>query len=179
VKLIYSVLIALFLLVGGAYVAYAQQDITAPALLDVQFAPAVIDTSKGPMTITVTIHVTDDLSGMEIVALFFRKPDTTQAAQVEFRPDEGWSKIIRGDELDGYHTATMTLPRYSAYGEWELYYLLTMDHVGNRSDLWKPEPGKESKDDDTWPTLYNGFVFAVGEAAAPQSQRLFIPSIPN
>jgi hypothetical protein len=179
VKFIYSLLIVLFLSVGGAQVASAQQDITPPVLLDVQFDPATIDTSKGPVTITVTIHVTDDLSGVDHVALFFRKPDTTQTAQVEFRADEGWSDIIRGDELDGYHVATMTLPQYAAYGEWELYSLLTRDHVGNRLDLWKPEPGKESKEDDNWPSLYNGFAFAVGEVASPQSQRLFIPSIPN
>jgi hypothetical protein len=38
--------------------AHAQQDITPPSLLDVRFEPETIDTSKGPVTITVTVHVT-------------------------------------------------------------------------------------------------------------------------
>lgn len=157
------------LLLAGFVTAYAQQDITPPVLLDVKFEPERIDTGNGPATITVTVHVTDDLSGVEDVGLFFRKPGTTQQAQVEFRPGE----IIEGDNLDGIHRATFTLPQYSAYGEWELYYFMTMDNVGNRSDIWKPEEGDLDED---WLSIYNGFTFDVASEDAPQQPGLlFMP----
>jgi len=82
------------LLALGSQAAFAQEDLTPPTLLDVQFDPQTIDTSRGPATITVTVHVTDDLSGMRWVGLFFAKPGTTQRAQIEFRPDEGWSDTV-------------------------------------------------------------------------------------
>lgn len=126
----------------------------------------MIDTSKGPATITVTVHVTDDLSGVESVALFFRRPGTTQRAQVEFHSHGmAWSELVAGDALDGHHRATMTLPQYSAYGEWEMWLVVMVDNVGNRVDLWKPEPdGEQIVTESTWPSIFNGFTFAVGTA---------------
>lgn len=175
-----SLLAAVVFVMLFGYTVHAQQDITPPALLDVTFEPEVIDTSKGPVTVTVTVHVTDDLSGVDSVALFFQKPSTTQKAQVEFRDEGNWSDVVEGDWLDGRHVATMVLPQYSAFGTWELYYFMLMDNVGNRADIWKPE-NKEDAERGTaeWPTLYNGFVFAVGEADAPQqpARKLFIPAI--
>lgn len=172
-------LIVVMLFVAFRATVSAQQDITPPSLLDVRFEPEVIDTSKAPATITVTVHVTDDLSGVDHVALFFRKPGTTQTAQVEFRDDEGWSEIIEGDRLDGIHVATMTLPQYAAYGEWELYTVSMSDNVGNRADHWKPDEPSLERGGDNWPSLYNGFVFAVGQKETPRQleQTLFLPSI--
>lgn len=173
-----AVLCSLFF---GASV-YAQQDITPPSLLDVRFEPETIDTSKGPATITVTVHVTDDLSGVDRVTLFFRKPDTTQSAQVSFR------HIVWGDEpkeplLEGRLSATMKLPQYSAYGEWEMYSVTLVDNVGNRIDLSRPsDPDEAARGTDQWPVLFNGFAFAVGQSETPQepvqpARQLFIPSV--
>lgn len=162
------------LMMAAHHVANAQQDITPPALLDVRFEPGHIDTSKGPVTITVTIHVTDDLSGVDHVALFFRKPGTTQQNQVEFRPQDSWGKVIEGDELDGWYQNTMTLPQYAAYGEWEMHYFMTMDNVGNRIDIRKPDDVAES---DGWLSLYNGFVFAVGNEVQQPQRQIYLPSL--
>lgn len=171
IPLLFAALLAL-----GSHAAFAQEDLTPPALLDVQFEPQTIDTSKGPATITVTIHVTDDLSGMAHVALFFRRPGTTQHNQVEFRPDEGWSEIVTGDLLDGWHRATMTIPQYAAYGEWEMYNVSLEDTVGNWLYLSRPEtPGEQKAPDNQWPALYNGFAFGV-EAAQPRApQAVYLP----
>jgi hypothetical protein len=77
----------------------------------------------------------------------------------------------------------MTLPQYSAYGAWQLNYFVLIDNVGNRIDIWRPEDEEEAaRGTDTWPTLYNGFVFAVGQPQEPQepaqpARQLFIPSV--
>lgn len=163
IALLVAVLLAL-----GSQATLAQEDLTPPVLLDVQFDPQTIDTSRGPATITVTVHVTDDLSGMRHVALFFAKPGTTQRAQVEFRPDEGWSEIVKGDILDGHHRATMTIPRYAAYGEWLLTEVGVEDWVGNLAWMTRPSEDEKGRATD-WPALYNGFVFAVGEHSAPST----------
>lgn len=163
--------------------AYAQQDITPPALLDVSFEPEVIDTSKGPATITVTVHVTDDLSGVEWIAFGFRKLDTTQSKGIDIAPGTDWGKLLEGDNLNGKYQNTMELPQYSAFGTWEMYYFVLVDNVGNRVDVWKPDDEEEAqRGTDQWPSLYNGFVFAVGEADAPQepeqpARRIFMPSV--
>lgn len=178
-RLAIPLLIALLLLIGSQ-AAFGQEDLTPPALLDVQFEPALIDTSKGPATITVTVHVTDDLSGMRHAALFFERPGTTQRAQVEFRPDEGWSEIVAGDLLDGYHRAAMTIPRYSAYGEWILASVGLEDWVGNLIWLTRPTEEEQQKGvTNGWPSLYNGFGFAVGQAQPdtpqPADRAVYLP----
>lgn len=171
-------IIALALL-ASAHIALAQEDLTPPALLDVQFEPRVVDTSKGPATITVTVHVTDDLSGVKHTALFFHKPGTTQRAQVEFRPGEMPHRYfgywLAGDTLSGWYTNTMTLPQYAAYGEWEMNLVVLEDNVGNIVHLYRPDPGDEqAMRGSQWPAIYNGFTFAVGIAdndAPPPAQR--------
>lgn len=164
-SLLFACLLAL-----GSQAAFAQEDLTPPALLDVQFDPQTIDTSRGPATITITVHVTDDLSGMRWVGLFFAKPGTTQHAQIEFRPDEGWSEIVDGDILDGHHRATMPIPQYAAYGEWLLTQIGVEDWVGNLDWMTRPSEEDEEKGRGTnWPALYNGFVFSVGQQGAPST----------
>lgn len=178
-KIIVPLLAVIVSVVVTSYVAFAQEDLTPPALLDVKFEPTTIDTTQGPATITVTVHVTDDLSGVAHVALFFRRPGTTQTAQVEFREDQGWSEFIEGDELDGIHQATMTLPKFAAQGEWKLYGVMTGDAVGNLWENWNHSDDPEQTDAG-WPSLFNGFIFAVGIAETPQqpsSWRLFMPTV--
>lgn len=174
--LVIPLLLTLFL---GVSSVKAQQDITPPALLDVRFEPEQIDTSKGPVTITVTVHVTDDLSGVEWVSIGFRQPNTTQNKYVDV-VNNGQGKLVEGDYLDGVFVSTMTLPQYAAFGIWEMYVVGVNDNVGNSSVVWKPDNKEDAeRGTDTWLTLYNGFAFAVGDPDAPQepARQLFMPSI--
>lgn len=165
-------LVTMLIVTGKPVVA--QQDITPPALLEVKFNPEQIDTSKGPATITVTVHVTDDLSGFYDGALYFRNPDTDQRAQVGFIYVD-WDET-QGPLLDGELTGRLRLPQYAAYGEWLMYGVRVGDYAGNSTSFWKPDDGNELKEDE-WPSLYNGFVFAVGNAPLQPSRQLFIPSL--
>lgn len=158
--------------------ANAQQDITPPALLDVRFEPGQIDTSKGPVTITVTIHVTDDLSGVEWIGFNFGKPGTTQQKGVDISPLKGFGVLLSGNFLDGIYAASMTLPQYSAYGTWQMNYFVLIDNVGNRIDVWRPEDEDEAaRGTDKWPTVYNGFVFAVGNEVEQPQRQIYLPSL--
>src|SRR5512139_47026 len=51
--------------------APAQADTTPPVLAGFSFSPAAIDTTAGPATVVVTIHATDDLSGVASVRATF------------------------------------------------------------------------------------------------------------
>lgn len=164
-----AIILSAFWLTGSAY---AQEDIEPPKLLDLQFEPREIDTSTGPVTVTVSISVSDDLSGVSWVVLNFRKQGTTQNISIDIVPDTSWGKLIEGDNLNGRYSNTMTLPRYAAFGEWEMYYVTLIDNVGNRSDIWKPEVQQEAKQSE-WPTLFNGFIFKVGIDQLPH--QMFIP----
>lgn len=139
---------------------YAQQDITPPALLDVTFEPAVIDAGSGPVTITVTVHVTDDLSGVEYAIFYFRQPATTQQAYVELRPNSSWTTHIEGDVRDGRYAATMAIRQYAAYGFWEMSSVYLSDVVGNYISYFKPEPGQPP---NGWPEHFNKLGFTVTE----------------
>jgi len=55
-----------FSLFLSASVSAQVQDITPPSLIAFSFAPTTIDTSTQAQTVTVTMRVTDDLSGFGV-----------------------------------------------------------------------------------------------------------------
>lgn len=175
-KLLFAAVIAALLVLLPATL-YAQEDLRPPTLLDVTFEPETFDTSKGPQTVTVTVHVTDDLSGVEWVAMGFRKPGTTQGNAVDIVPGSESTELLDGDHLDGRYRATMTLPQYAAYGAWEMYQVVLVDNVGNRAEMRKPDDAQEAgRGNDEWPSLFNGFTFKVA-AAGVGTVRLFLPAL--
>lgn len=172
-KVFAPILATLVAVVLSVHVAHAQEDLTPPELIDVQFSPTEIDTSKGPQVVTVTIQVVDDLSGFHSASLSFRQTQTTQkAVAIFYRP------LFSGQTTglpEGYYQDTFLLPQYAAFGEWEMYHVSIEDIVGNRASLWRPVEGEASLSSD-WPSLFNGFNFNVGTAEQQQPrERLFIP----
>lgn len=117
----------------AAVSAQAQSDVTPPVLVSVTVEPAYIDTSQSAQTLTVTAHITDDLSGC---------PESDWCADFFFQPIDGpdsqqrsntWGYYnrIAGTATDGVYQATITLPRYSAQGEWRLTRFAIGDNVQN------------------------------------------------
>lgn len=120
---IFAVALALFFIKSAA----AQQDITAPVVLDLTFEPKVVDTSRSDQTITVTARITDDLSGVKQAQI-----------SIEHDTGSGWFAIylfpedrIQGDALDGIYQTSFVLKRYSPYGEWVIELVATLDEVNN------------------------------------------------
>lgn len=171
-----------------ASTAYAEvptaQDITPPSLVGVSFEPATIDTSNGPVTVTITAHITDDLSGFADMGLQFRQPATTQHTSINVRPGSEWTSLIAGDNLDGEYTTTLTLPQYAAFGAWEVYTIEFYDVVGNHSVAWKPDAGPTDYERTGWSHDYDAFIIWNGPAATPTPEpaqpetfALFLPTI--
>jgi hypothetical protein len=161
-----------FLTVG---IAYAQQDITPPSLVSVSFAPAQVDTSNGPATITITAHVTDDLSGVEDVTLYFRSLESVQHFVLDFDVKK---ERKSGDAQDGFYVATVTLPQYAAYGDWKMTTFGLTDSAGNYATgirSFFPDP------ESHWLPQYDSIRFHNGPVIAPllSANHLFLPALAN
>jgi hypothetical protein len=119
---------AVVLFAALGFTVYAQGDITAPVLAELTIEPSWVDTSTGPQTITVTVSLTDDLSGVSYGELQFRPAVGTTQYFVIFLDDRN---IVSGDGFHNIYVATHTMPQYAAEGRWELSFAGTTDNVGN------------------------------------------------
>ena len=116
--------------VGSAVLrgAVVEQDITEPKIVWLNIEPTFIDTSDAPQTITLTVRITDDLVGFNILQLHMRTENaSSQQKEFYFRA----ANRISGDALDGVYRDTILLPRYSAYGVWSAYLLCAFDKIEN------------------------------------------------
>lgn len=90
-------------------------DDTAPVVEELTLSDTQIDTSEAARTVTATLHLTDDLAGVQgtpSIEVTYEK--TLQRRWVNL-------KRISGDNLDGTYQGTITLPRFSPKGDWNLH----------------------------------------------------------
>jgi hypothetical protein len=123
-------LIALIAVTGGANVwtVNAQvEDTAAPALAEFDFNPKTIDVSSGPQTVTLTLRITDDLSGFEFGSFIFISPSGQQISSAGFNAQHR----ISGNSLDGVYQLSTTIPQFSEAGTWRVIQLFLRDSVGN------------------------------------------------
>ena len=109
----------------------AQSDVTPPVVAELSISPKYVDTSAEPQIITITAHITDDLSGLRYLAIWFGPflYDHDQDKSVVMQDTD----IVSGTPTDGMYETTLTLPRYSADGRWIARYAIIDDQVGNRA----------------------------------------------
>ena len=107
--------------------AVAQQDVTAPVVTELTFAPKVIDTSRSDQTITVTARITDDLSGVKQAQVSIKHYTGSGWFAIFFVPEDR----IKGDALDGIYQTSFVLKQYSPFGEWVIELVSTWDEVNN------------------------------------------------
>jgi hypothetical protein len=112
------------------------QDTTPPVLRDFTFSPMAIDTSLGPRTVTYTVHVTDDLSGVLGGHVKFLSPSGGHSAATSFQ--EPWSRIS-GTDLDGVYRETITFPQYSETGIWTIEFVTPVDKASNQAGFGPAE----------------------------------------
>ena len=108
-------------------------DENPPTVVSVAVSPPSIDTSAGAATVTATVHVVDDLSGLTTTEgfaepwmsyqLFFLSPSHQMV--------EGWLRFVSGTERDALYEATITVPRYSEQGIWRLNQISVRDNALN------------------------------------------------
>ena len=103
----------------------AEEDVTAPELVEVTLDRSEVDTTEGPATIAVTVRAIDDLSGISYVQLDFESPSGEQQTSMFT------NRLTSGSFTDGIYVDTITLPRFSESGTWRLEHTYLTDNVGN------------------------------------------------
>lgn len=124
----------------GLNVVSSSTDTTPPTLQSLDFAPRVINTSVGNQVVTVTMHVTDDIAGVEFspttsscsyfeAGISFRSPsDQQQREAAYFSPVQ----LISGTPQDGMWEATIYFPQFSEEGTWRIDRAEVKDVTRNR-----------------------------------------------
>jgi hypothetical protein len=127
------VLVAALLAIASP--ARAAEDATPPQITAFSVAPAVINTEFADQTVTVTVTLTDDLSGVASMG------DGSYFCSISYMPSSGMQAPfnhftrISGDDHDGVYAATLTFPCGSAVGEWNVNPLALWDKAGNSVSL--------------------------------------------
>jgi hypothetical protein len=125
--------------IGGydndVYVTAHCEDVTPPKIVSFDFNPKAVDTSTASQDVTFTAHFLDDLSGFSWCHIEFHSPNGMQALYVDFTR-------VAGDAFDGDYQGTATLPQFSQFGNWKIYYYHVQDVVGNYTHVqhWPDTP---------------------------------------
>ena len=123
-------LIALIVVISSADVSTVNaqvEDINAPALAEFDFNPKTIDVSAGPQTVTITLRITDDLSGFEFGNFLLISPSGQQVSSGGYNAQNR----ISGNSLDGVYQAAAVIPQFSEAGTWRVIQVFMKDLVGN------------------------------------------------
>lgn len=167
-------LIALFValaLAGIAGVAYAQEDLTPPTLISVSFEPQSIDTSAADAVITMTVVVTDDLSGVASGQIQLYNERTDRRYSVPFT-----DSLADGIDPQGRFVVEFVLPRYTPYGPYSMELYAIRDVVGNSVMVRRPVTEEEKRAaGEQWPSIFNGVGLAVVSGDAPRA--VYLPSL--
>lgn len=131
-------LIALIAVIGGASSRIANgqlEDTTPPALAEFDFNPKTIDVSTGPQTVTLTLRITDDLSGFDFGNFLFLSPSGQQVISGGYNAPNR----IAGNSIDGVYEVTGHIPQFSEAGTWRVIQVFLRDQVGNTVVLGEPD----------------------------------------
>ncbi len=124
---------------GTMTVVDSTPDTTPPTLLGASFSPSTVDTSAGPQTITVSLHVADSQSGASFansgscgVNAGLSRSGTTATEPLLLFGSK--FTLASGTAQNGVWQASLTMPQYSG-GNWTLSEICLADSVTNRVSL--------------------------------------------
>jgi RHS repeat-associated protein len=122
--------------IGRSSPAAQSADVTPPQLVGLAFSPSGINVSSSAQVVTLTLQVTDDLSGADFSGsrgndLEFVSPS---GKQVQFL-NAGSFSLISGTPLDGAWQAQMTFPQFAEPGTWTLSFVELFDAASNHVTL--------------------------------------------
>jgi hypothetical protein len=100
-------------------------DVILPQLVGFDFTPKTVDIRYGSQTVTATLRVIDDLSGVSSVGVFFRSPTGMQVVG-------GGAALVSGNALDGVYEAPLIVHQYYESGTWHLDAVDLSDNAQNR-----------------------------------------------
>ena len=100
-------------------------DITPPQLTSLSITPQSVDTTDGPAQLTLTIGLTDDVSGIATTNFYLNLTSSDGTQSVGFytlTPVEGQNDV---------YTSSATMQQYALNGEWKVASFFTFDKAGN------------------------------------------------
>jgi len=111
-------------------------DTKPPEILSFDFSPKVIDAWTSSQEITVTLKVSDDLSGFASSEIRFCSPSGDQYIdnKLPFTPIDPPFMLFDSGRFETSDTK-IKVPRYSEKGTWELSFLILVDRAGNEVRL--------------------------------------------
>lgn len=148
------ILLAIFIICLGVLTAHrveAAEDNTAPQLLSFDISPTQIDTSEADQEITITMRVTDDLAGVCYYnqEISYSSEECTMVGQIQVNVspligtqhrEAGFDwYLTSGDVLDGTYEHTVTIPKWSKSGVWQVDYAYLIDALGNIREIYTDE----------------------------------------
>lgn len=107
------------------------QDIEPPVIVSAKLDPVVINTSDSPVTLTLTVHITDNLSGIARGYYRFVPANPQVNGQFVDAFTDKQDAVCTGSSTDMVCHIPFTLPRYSAGGDWVAMSISTYDTIGN------------------------------------------------
>ncbi|HME01598.1 MAG TPA: IPT/TIG domain-containing protein [Solirubrobacteraceae bacterium] len=150
------------------------QDLEAPVLAGMSLSPATVNTSSSSQTVTVTAHITDNLSGFAVGNVVLESPNGKETT------GKGGFTKVSGSETDGTYEAKLTFNQYSDNGAWKVKELNLADALGNEVKLSAaqlaaegfPETVQVEGTEDTEPPALVGLSLSpstINTAASSQS----------
>lgn len=114
-------------------------DTTAPVLRAFDFSPRRVDVATGPVVVTFTARLTDDIAGVagsgyssSPSQVLLVSPSGVQSVWAIFAADQ---QRLSGTPLDGEYRSTAVVPQFSESGVWRVRYFLLVDQIGNMRNL--------------------------------------------
>ena len=107
-------------------------DTTAPTVAGVSLSPDTIDFTGGPTPITVTLELSDDLSGIAGWVVELESPSGDRILVA------GAPALLSGTLLDGIFQESVILPAFSEIGAWTVISASVTDQSGNVTTLSGP-----------------------------------------
>jgi hypothetical protein len=113
------------------------QDAQAPELQSIALSPGAVDITTGGTTVTVTLAITDDDSGLNYGVVYLYDPADQFIGTGFFNTSPTY--LQSGNPLDGVYATTLEVPPYGPAGTWRTR-LFVYDTAGNFRDY---RPGGE------------------------------------
>lgn len=110
----------------------AIEDTQPPHLLEFDFSPKSINTGAGSQSVTFTLRVTDDISGVYGVGWYVQSPSSKERSALIL-------EFVSGDGLDGVYQDSIEFPQYEELGTWHVTNVHLTDNVGNHREYWEQD----------------------------------------
>lgn len=124
-------------------------DASAPTIESLEMSPVKVNTTDGEQKILITMHLKDNVTGVNNAYLNFTSPSGNNSKSAGFSfnyydgtytmssfsyPYEAKNALLSGASTDGVFQVELVLPQYSEAGIWKLSNISIADRINNFSN---------------------------------------------